>query len=98
MGISRKISAIPNDFEIGETWVFFAHRKGRIWINEDNKEEWCPAIFSACKPTHIDMVIDDENDIPEYCERLQERHGPEKIRIVKVIRDYETQEKIPGAE
>ena len=91
MGISRKISALPRDFEIGETWVFFAHRKGEIWINEDKEEEWLPAIFSACKPTHIDLVIDDENDIPEYCERLQERYGPERVRIVKVVRDCDTQ-------
>lgn len=26
-GISRRITAIPNEFVIGETWVLFAHRK-----------------------------------------------------------------------
>jgi len=26
-GISRRITAIPNEFEIGKTWVLFAHRK-----------------------------------------------------------------------
>lgn len=27
MGISRRVSAIPVDFKIGETWIGFAHRK-----------------------------------------------------------------------
>lgn len=91
LGVSRKLRAIPHDFVIGETWVFFAHRKGKIWINEDNKEEWRPAIFTAFLPFHIDLVIDDPDDIPDYCERLQEKWGEDKVRIVKVVRDYETQ-------
>ena len=28
LGISRRISAVPRDFKLGETWVLFAHRKG----------------------------------------------------------------------
>ena len=27
MGISRRIPAVPNDFVLGETWVWLAHRK-----------------------------------------------------------------------
>jgi hypothetical protein len=27
MGISRRVSAIPRDFKIGETWIAFAHQK-----------------------------------------------------------------------
>ncbi len=27
MGLSRRISALPKDFKVGETWVYFAHRK-----------------------------------------------------------------------
>lgn len=94
MGISRKIAQIPHDFEIGETWVFFAHRKGKAWINQDMEEEWQPAIFSAFKPTHIDLVIDDPNDVPDYAERLQEKWGEEKVRIVKVVRDIDTQQEM----
>lgn len=30
MGFSRRVSAIPNDFELGKTWVAFAHRKGIV--------------------------------------------------------------------
>lgn len=28
MGVSRRLSTIPRDFVLGETWVFVAHRKG----------------------------------------------------------------------
>lgn len=28
MGVSRRISRVPKDFKLGETWVFVAHRKG----------------------------------------------------------------------
>lgn len=27
MGISKRISAVPNGFKVGETWVFLAHKK-----------------------------------------------------------------------
>ena len=27
MGISRRISAVPKDFVVGETWVFLSHRQ-----------------------------------------------------------------------
>lgn len=27
MGVSRRISAVPKDFKVGETWVLFAHEK-----------------------------------------------------------------------
>lgn len=91
MGISRKIASLPNGFEIGETWVFFAHRKAIMWIDEENEEQWKPAIFSAFRPTHIDLVIDDPDDVPSYCERLQKKYGEDKVRIVKVIRDVDTQ-------
>ena len=39
MGVSRRISAVPTDFEVGKTWVFFAHRK----TFKDN----CPECFGA---------------------------------------------------
>lgn len=28
LGVSRRISQVPRDFVVGETWVLFAHRKG----------------------------------------------------------------------
>lgn len=30
LGISRRISAVPKDFEVGKTWVLLAHRKAML--------------------------------------------------------------------
>lgn len=50
-GISRRITAIPKDFELNKTWVFLAHRNTSI------KGERRPGIFGAIKPKRIEYVI-----------------------------------------
>jgi hypothetical protein len=35
MGISRRIPAIPKGFQVGETWVAFAHRKAHWGGNNE---------------------------------------------------------------
>ena len=87
MGISRKIPSIPHDFRIGQTWVYLAHRKTIPWKHVDGSMEWTPGIFMAFRPSHIDMVVDDEFNVPSYPVALQEALGPEKVRIVKVIKE-----------
>ena len=87
-GISRKISSIPHDFRIGKTWIYLAHRKAIGYINSvTDEQEWIPGIFMAFKPTHLDMVIDNVVDVPEYPQKLQEEHGDDRVRIVKVVKD-----------
>lgn len=51
MGVSRRISALPRGFVLGETWVLVAHRKVRVSDVE------CRAIFHAFKPTRIEKVV-----------------------------------------
>lgn len=61
MGISRRITAIPRGFKIGETWVFLAHRKGQVDL--DFTVGYIPAIFGAYKPERIEYVVKgDETD------------------------------------
>ena len=88
MGISRKIPYIPHDFRIDKTWVYLAHRRCISYqsINDD-ETIWIPGIFMAFKPTHLDMVIDNVVDVPEYPQKLQEEHGDDRVRIVKVVKD-----------
>jgi hypothetical protein len=42
MGVSRRISAVPNDFKIGETWVVAAHRKciPDGWVDTATDQRW----------------------------------------------------------
>jgi hypothetical protein len=89
MGVSRKIKAVPNGFVLGQTVVYLAHRKavegpGDGTVDEDGrpKNAFKPGVFSVFRATGIDLVINDEDAIPEKAMKLAERHG---ARIVKVI-------------
>jgi hypothetical protein len=81
-GISRRISALPKDFKLGETWVLLAHRKGIRHIDLVFGEEtvhYTPAIFTAFKPTAIEYVVKDDDD-EEKLERM-EKKGITLIRV-----------------
>lgn len=82
MGISRKIAAIPNGFEVGEHAIFLAHRKCRKVDGE-----WEAGVFMAFKPTHIDLVIHDPDRVPDKAINIAKELGEDKVRIVKVIPD-----------
>lgn len=91
MGISRKISAIPNGFQIGEHAIFLAHRKTVYLTEASGKEKlgWQPGVFMAFKPTCVDLVIDDPNKVPNKAIEIAKRLGKDNVRIVKVIPDTE---------
>jgi hypothetical protein len=92
MGVSRKIKAVPNGFELGKTVVFLAHRKVPLrqtfvkkWVEDgaaSSEPRLGPAIFSVFKPTGIDLVVADADKVPEKAVKLAEKHG---ARIVKVV-------------
>lgn len=89
MGISRKIAAIPNGFEVGTHAIFLAHR--RLWTKLDEKGNKVDVagVFMAFKPTHIDLVIDDPDKVPDKAIEIAKRLGPDRVRIVKVIPESE---------
>lgn len=87
-GVSRKIKAVPKGFVLGETWVLMAHRKAVR--NPQTGERELPGIFSMFKPRGIDLVIKDEDDVPEKATKLAEKIG-DGARIVKVVRDVDAQ-------
>jgi hypothetical protein len=93
-GVSRKIKAVPKGFKLGETWVLLAHRKAVR--NPATGEREFPGIFTMFKPRGVDLVIADENDVPEKAERLAEKIG-DGARIVKVVRDVDAQLDLTGA-
>lgn len=86
MGISRRISAIPKDFKLGETWVLVAHRKAIRydtieWAGPEPVDEtkWTSGIFQAFKPTAIEYVVK-EGDTEEKLEFLEKR-GITLVRV-----------------
>jgi hypothetical protein len=67
MGISRRINSVPRDFVIGETVVMLAHRRAILKTNPAMGEEieYTPGIFRIFKPTHIEIVVngDEETEV-----------------------------------
>ena len=93
-GISRRITAIPNDFELGKTWVLFAHRKTISVIEEHEiepypnrkaelTEVWKAGIFSCFLPQRIEYIVKDD-DTEEKLERLEKR-GVTLIKLVRTV-------------
>jgi hypothetical protein len=88
MGVSRKVSAVPKGFKLGETIVYLAHRLAiPVPVSERVPGEPTekPGVFSIFKPAGVDLVIDDEKNVPERAVKLAEQIG-EGARIVKVVR------------
>lgn len=84
MGISRRISQIPREFKVGETWIALAHRKAiEEFTAEPGAEDFTkftPGIFYLCRPTAIEYVVK-ETDTEEKLEAMEKRG----ITLVKVI-------------
>lgn len=83
MGVSRRISAVPREFVVGETWVALAHPKA---IHHPEDDEWRAGVFTFFRPSAIEYIVKgDETD--EELERLEERG----FRLVRVVRVGEQQ-------
>lgn len=84
MGISRRISDVPNSFVFGQHWVYLAHLDGGSYLNPlSGQMERAPAIFKVFKP-RLEIVIDDPNAIPDRAKELKDRYGA-NATIVKVV-------------
>jgi hypothetical protein len=91
MGLSRRITAIPRNFKLGETWVALAHRKVIPFTPADGgAQEWKPAIFHVFLPSRIEYVVKPD-DAEEKLEALEKRG----ITLVKVVNPVEEQLPLP---
>jgi hypothetical protein len=91
MGVSRRLSAVPKDFKIGEHWVFLAHRKAvkafGVPGHDPKKDVYTPGVFSIFKPTAIEYVVKPK-DTKKKLKSLQKRG----ITLVDVIPIKDQQE------
>lgn len=89
MGVSRRIKTIPRGFKIGETWLFFAHKKAitktvqavESLDSELFETEDIPGIFCAFRPTRIERIVkQSEFDIWEDFNSRAESFGNKKLQ------------------
>lgn len=68
MGISKRIGAVPREFELGKTWVFLAH----IQAGTKNNIK-VPAVFYVFRPTKIEKIVTEN----------QSKNAPEMQKLIK---------------
>jgi hypothetical protein len=83
LGISKRISVVPRDFEVGVTWVLLAHPKaipvmglvgkdgdGGIFIAQN---QWSPGIFKVWRPNKIEKIVQESKRGSEEVAALEKR-------------------------
>lgn len=78
-GVSKRISAVPRDFKLGETWIYLAHLEGGKIIEPllegGTMEQKIPAVFYAFKPARIEKIItQSQSEDKEFMEDLDKRN------------------------
>lgn len=78
LGISKRISSVPKDLVLGESWILLAHRKVMQSVDvcpEDGPHtKLTPGIFFAFQPTAIEMVFAEGMVTDEQKERCAARN------------------------
>jgi len=85
LGVSRRISGLPNDFVIGETYVFLAHAKAcNKWdteaVSEDGQKGalvYFPGIFCAFRPKRVEYIVK-QSEYDLYWRVVQSDNPPEE--------------------
>lgn len=80
MGFSRRVSAIPRGFKVGETWVALAHLDTVKAISEDGTPEMRPGIFMLWCPQYIEYIVTGK-ETEEELNRMEEQG----IRLIDVL-------------
>lgn len=78
LGVSRRITTLPRGFELGKSWVLFAHSRGIIKPSGDLSAKYVPAIFRVWKPERIERIY------PESAKGSEAVQADEKRGITPV--------------
>lgn len=103
MGISRRVSALPNDFVVGQTVIYFAHPKTCHGYDEEVGEyrsgaaDMGPGIFGSFRATAVHYILTDEERLAYHQYELQSdefvadgvKLGSEMAKIAQVLRNKE---------
>lgn len=96
MGVSRRITAVPRDFVIGETWVLLGHRKAieracpecgdeaisqeECPVCNDKRVVHIPGIITAFRPSAVEYVVKGD-ETDEEIEALEKR-GLTPVKVI----------------
>ena len=76
LGISKRISGVPHELVIGETWVMLAHPKAAKKFDEElGVMVECPGIFQAFQPQRLEMLITETDTKNETLMKRLERQN-----------------------
>jgi hypothetical protein len=81
-GVSRRISTVPNDFVVGETWVLMAHPKAITRTDDGGEMTYHAGIFTAFKPTAIEYVVKGDESEEELARKV--KRGITLVQIERV--------------
>lgn len=73
LGFSRRITAIPRDFKVGETWVLVAHPKAYHKLDHPAGVVDLPGIFLVWKPERIEKICAESTRDSDEVKKLLER-------------------------
>jgi hypothetical protein len=88
MGVSRRITTVPRDFKIGETWILFAHPRGIIKPEGDLKSKYVPAIFRVWKPERLERIYK-ESDRGSEAVQADEKRGIVPVFVPDNDKDHQ---------
>lgn len=74
LGVCRRISAIPKDFVVGETWVFLAHPNVIPGLDDEGEQVLLPGAFKMFRPSAIEKIVtqtqaEDKDEMAALSER-----------------------------
>lgn len=95
-GISRRISAIPRDFKVGETWVLLGHRKAILkgYRCEDVDEAGEPIVYATLAEAGRNAQVV-EGDLAEvWAPGIFTAFKPTAIEYI--VKDDDSEEKLEG--
>lgn len=84
LGVSRRLATIPRGFELGKTWILFAHRLGKKTTTPveipgalpgvtSTKDTYEPAIFRVWLPQRIEQICVESQRGTEEIAALEKR-------------------------
>jgi hypothetical protein len=90
MGISRRITAVPRGFKIGEHFVFLAHPKMKEVVDlVTGDTTWVGGVFHVFKPQRIEKIVTQTQFLDEKEMKKLEMQGITPVVVPDSDKDHQ---------